>query len=53
MCRCWTQIGSRQITERCYAVLSMRPKMGYTVKTVANLRGWEPDDSCTKWLQQL
>ena len=28
-----------------YAVLSLRPKMRYTVKTVTNLRGWLPDDS--------
>ena len=28
-----------------YAVLSLRPKMRYTVKTVGNLRGWMPDDS--------
>ena len=28
-----------------YAVLSLRPKMRYTVKNAGNLRGWEPDDS--------
>ena len=28
-----------------YAVLSLRPKMRYTVKNAANLRGWVPDDS--------
>ena len=28
-----------------YAVLSLRPKMRYTVRNAANLRGWVPDDS--------
>ena len=28
-----------------YAVLSVRPKMRYTVKNAANLRGWVPDES--------
>ena len=28
-----------------YAVLSLRPKMRYTVKKAANLSGWVPDDS--------
>ena len=28
-----------------YAVLSLRPKMRYTVKKAANFRGWAPDDS--------
>ena len=28
-----------------YAVLSLRPKMRYTVKNAAKLRGWVPDDS--------
>ena len=28
-----------------YAVLSLRSKMRYTVKTAANLRGWVPDES--------
>ena len=28
-----------------YAVLSLRPKMRYTMTNAANLRGWVPDDS--------
>ena len=28
-----------------FAVLSLRPKMRYTMRNAANLRGWEPDDS--------
>ena len=28
-----------------YAVLSVRPKMRYTMKNAANLRGWVPDES--------
>ena len=28
-----------------YAVLSLRPKLRYTVKSAVNLRGWVPDDS--------
>ena len=28
-----------------YAVLSLRPKMRYTMKNAANLRGWVPDES--------
>ena len=28
-----------------FAVLSLRPKMRYTVRNAANLSGWEPDDS--------
>ena len=28
-----------------YAVLSLSPKMRYTMKNAANLRGWVPDDS--------
>ena len=30
------------------AVLSLRPKMRYTLRNGANLRGWEPDDSWHK-----
>ena len=30
------------------AVLSLRPKMRYTMRNGANLRGWEPDDSWHK-----
>ena len=44
-----------------YAVLSLRPKMRYTMTNAANLRGWVPDDSwhdaavatLTDWLERV